>query len=280
MRIVRTRNELETARDSTRGTLGFVPTMGNLHAGHLKLVEAARTRTERVAVSIFVNPLQFGENEDYGSYPRTLDADHAALEALGVDLVFTPDVSVMYPEGEVAADRVRVPPPLADTLEGAHRPGHFDGVATVVERLFESVRPDLAVFGEKDYQQLLVIRWLVAELGLPVEILGVATAREADGLALSSRNQYLEPGERERAPEIYRALVECGEALQDGATDYAALEAAGQARLSDAGLEVDYFAIRGADDLSVPGPGKPLVALVAARLGRARLIDNLVISRA
>jgi pantoate--beta-alanine ligase len=257
--------------------VAFVPTMGNLHAGHFSLVEIARDRADRVVASVFVNPTQFGPNEDYGRYPRTPEADAAGLEAAGCELLWMPDVATMYPFGPGAAVQVRVPG-VTDVLEGAHRPGPFDGVATVVARLFLQVQPDVAVFGLKDYQQLAVIRYLATELSFPVEIVPGPTRREEDGLAMSSRNQYLSPAERAVAPEIHRTLLAMREQVRAGA-DVAGIEAAACARLAVAGFDVDYAAIR-RRDLAGAGPSDvDLVALVAARLGRTRLIDNLEFER-
>ncbi len=254
--------------------IAFVPTMGNLHDGHLALVARARELAPRVVVSIYVNPLQFGPQEDFAAYPRTLEEDRARLAEVGADLVFAPWDEVMYPRPLSETTRVRVPG-LSEILCGAHRPGHFDGVATVVARLFNLVRPDHAVFGEKDYQQLLVIRRMVADLAIPVRIHGASTVREPDGLAMSSRNQYLSPEERARAPALYRALRAAAEALARGSEDYGRLEAQGRAALEATGFRVDYFTVRDADDLGPPSSGRPRVVLAAARLGRARLIDNL-----
>ncbi|KQZ67931.1 MULTISPECIES: pantoate--beta-alanine ligase [unclassified Lysobacter] len=255
--------------------VAFVPTMGNLHAGHHSLVKLARVRADRVVVSVFVNPTQFGPNEDYGRYPRTPEADAAGLAAAGADLMWLPSVETMYPYGPQATVQVQVPH-VTDGLEGAHRPGHFDGVATVVARLFNQVRPDVAVFGRKDYQQLAVIRYLVHDLAFPIEIVAGDTLREADGLAMSSRNQYLSAEERPRAAEIHRCLQWMRQALQAG-TPRDAVEAEAALRLETAGFVVDYAAIR-RQDLGLPETGAadaPRVALIAARLGRTRLIDNL-----
>jgi pantoate--beta-alanine ligase len=254
--------------------IGFVPTMGNLHAGHFSLVRLARQHADRVVASVFVNPTQFGPNEDFSRYPRTPEADTAGLEAAGCDLLWLPSVETMYPYGAEGAVRIRVPG-VTDTLEGAHRPGHFDGVATVVARLFNQVQPDVAVFGRKDYQQLAVVRYMARDLAFAAELLAGDTVREADGLAMSSRNQYLSPEERARAPELHRTLRSMQAAAQRG-VPAAVAEAEGRARLEDAGFEVDYTAIR-SPDLSAPADGAPgeRIALVAARLGRTRLIDNL-----
>jgi len=257
--------------------IGFVPTMGNLHEGHLDLVRAAASRVERVVVSIFVNPLQFGPNEDFASYPRTLDDDLTRLAAEDCHLVFCPDEAAMYPRGRASATRVEVPG-LAEILCGKSRPGHFTGVATVVARLFNLVQPDLAVFGEKDWQQLAIIRRMAADLGFPIEILGVPTRREPDGLAMSSRNRYLGPDERRVAPGLYAALRTAVEALRAGQRNFVALQQDGMENLRSAGLEPEYFEIRRPESLGGPEPADSrLVILSAARLGRARLIDNLVV---
>jgi len=254
--------------------LGFVPTMGNLHAGHLALVEEVRRQAERVVVSIFVNPLQFGPQEDFAAYPRTLERDLSLLAAAGTDLLFAPTVAAVYPRGQEEQTRVEVPG-ISDILCGASRPGHFVGVATVVCKLFNMVQPDLAIFGEKDFQQLLVIRLMTQDLCLPVEIQGLATVREADGLAMSSRNGYLTVEERARAPALYQTLIRGGERLAAGQPS-AAVERQASQELADAGFEPDYVSVRRAADLGLPGAGdRELVVLAAARLGRARLIDNL-----
>lgn len=258
-------------RDGQR--IALVPTMGALHAGHLRLVEDARARAERVVASIFVNPLQFGPGEDFDAYPRDFAADARSLAAAGVDLLFAPGTGEVYPAGTAAATRVEVPG-LSDILCGASRPGHFSGVATVVLKLFNMVQPDLAVFGEKDYQQLAVIRRLVHDLNLPVAVVGVATVREPDGLALSSRNRYLSAADRAAAPALYRALQEVAEAVAGGADPMAAAGAARQC-LEAAGLRPEYLQVLRADDLAPPEAGdRDLVVLGAARVGRARLIDN------
>ncbi|MCA1798177.1 MAG: pantoate--beta-alanine ligase [Xanthomonadaceae bacterium] len=275
MRVVRTRAELAAALADARGRTGLVPTMGNLHRGHLALVEAVRKQADFIVASIFVNPLQFGPSEDYKTYPRTFDEDCAAFADAGVDVVFAPAVQDIYPDGAEAIEQVTVPPHLADILEGASRSGHFNGVATVVKLLFDVVHPNVAAFGEKDFQQLLVIRWLVNAYSLPVAILGVPTVREPSGLALSSRNQYLTADERARAPAIYSALTAVAEAIRAGDIDWAALSAKGADALASAGLQPEYLELRNANDLSAPRAGEPLVVLTAARLGKARLIDNL-----
>jgi pantoate--beta-alanine ligase len=255
--------------------IAFVPTMGNLHAGHMSLLAAARYRGDRVVASIFVNPLQFGPSEDYTGYPRTLADDQQLLQEAHCDLLFAPDVPDMYPHGGDQRTLIVVRG-LSDILCGRFRPGHFDGVATVVAKLFGIVSPDVAVFGEKDYQQLLVIRHMTLDLALPVEIVGAPTVRAPDGLALSSRNRYLSVDERARAPLIHQTLSRTARALYGGSTDHAGLEREGRATLEAAGMEVDYFVVRNAADLSEPtAGGTDLVVLTAVRLGRARLIDNL-----
>lgn len=254
--------------------IGFVPTMGNLHAGHFALVQLARERADRVVSSIFVNPTQFGPNEDYARYPRTPQADIDGLAAQGCDALFLPTVETMYPFGTVGCVQMHVPG-ITDILCGAHRPGHFNGVATVVARLFNMVQPDIAVFGRKDYQQLQVIRYMARELAFPVEIVPAPTLREADGLAMSSRNQYLDAQQRQQAVGIYRTLGFMREAAAQGGAP-AEIEQAARLRLQQEGFEVDYAEIRRAD-LSRPlrSDEAGLLALVAARLGRTRLIDNL-----
>jgi len=257
-----------------RERVALVPTMGNLHAGHLALVKHASDRADRVVVSIFVNPTQFGPEEDYGRYPRTLDADLAALDGSACDLAFVPEVKTLYPFGPEQAVAIHVPG-ISGILEGERRPGHFDGVSTVVTRLFQMAQPDLAAFGEKDYQQLQVIRHLIRDLAMPVEIDGVPTVREADGLALSSRNQYLTPEERRAAPELYHALCDLAARVEAGGRDFRKMESSAVARLEKAGFRPEYVAVRRAD-LGEPGPGdRALRVLAAARLGRARLIDNV-----
>lgn len=254
--------------------VGFVPTMGNLHAGHFSLVELARAHADRVVASVFVNPTQFGPNEDFARYPRTPEQDAQGLDGAGCDLLWRPSVETMYPFGPGNAVRMRVPG-ITDVLDGAHRPGHFDGVVTVVSRLFNQVQPDAAAFGRKDYQQLAVIRYFVRDLAFPVELLAGETRREPDGLAMSSRNQYLDAAERALAPEIHRTLRAMREAVRGG-VEPAQAEADAGARLRGCGFDVDYAVVR-RRDLSEVGedPSGALVALVAARLGRTRLIDNL-----
>lgn len=258
--------------------VAFVPTMGNLHAGHLALVELAREHAERVVVSIFVNPTQFGGDEDFDDYPRTLEVDKRRLKTAAADLLFMPDVATVYPFGVQNATTVHVPG-ITENFCGASRPGHFDGVTTVVARLFALVQPDVAVFGQKDYQQQLVIRRMVEDMSSPVSIITSETVRDEDGLALSSRNSYLTDEQRAIAPEIYRALNAVGEELQNGRRDFSELEARANTRLREAGFEVDYFAIRRAANLETPDRDcDELVVLVAAELGAARLIDNIVVT--
>ena len=280
MQIARTPDELRRhvaeARRAGR-TVGFVPTMGNLHDGHYSLVRLARERAGFVVASVFVNPTQFGPNEDFARYPRTPDADIEGLARAGCEVLFLPPVEAIYPFGAQASARIHVPV-VTDTLEGAIRPGHFDGVATVVAKLFNLVQPDLAVFGQKDYQQLLVIRRMVRDLAFPIEIVAAPIVREANGLAMSSRNQYLDATARERAGAIRATL----EAMRDGVragSPLAGIEAAARAALERAGLVPDYAVLRKADDLGEPTPGQrePLVALIAARSGTTRLIDNILL---
>ena len=258
--------------------VAFVPTMGNLHAGHLALVREALRLADRVVVSIFVNPLQFGPSEDFGAYPRTLEQDCALLEAAGTNLLFAPPVAAVYPRGQAGQTRVEVPG-ISDILCGASRPGHFVGVATVVCKLFNMVQPDLAIFGEKDFQQLLVIRLMTQDLSLPVTIQGLATVREPDGLAMSSRNGYLTREERARAPALYQTLLRAGERLRAGVA-IAEVERLAAEEIAAADFGPDYCSVRRAGDLAPAGSeDRELVVLAAARLGRARLIDNLCVRR-
>jgi pantoate--beta-alanine ligase len=263
MRIVREVAALRAAA-AALGPLAFVPTMGNLHEGHLSLVNIARSHAKKVAVSIFVNRLQFRPGEDFDSYPRTFERDCAMLEAAGVDLLFAPDETVLYPQRQ---DFKVEPGPLGEDLEGRFRPGFFQGVATVVMKLLNCVQPAAAVFGKKDYQQLLVIRGMVRQLDLPVAIVPGETVREADGLAMSSRNGYLSSAERAEAPRLYRLL----HMVKQGMPPRLALQ-----ELADAGWEADYVEVRRRSDLRVPdSQDKERVVLAAARLGSTRLIDNL-----
>lgn len=255
--------------------IAFVPTMGNLHAGHGSLVSRASELAEHVIVSIFVNPLQFGPNEDFAAYPRTPEDDKNLLRSLQAELLFAPEVQDIYPQGQESTARVHVPG-LEDILCGAFRPGHFMGVATVVTKLLNLVQPDVALFGEKDFQQLMIIRRAATDLCMPVEIVGVPTTREADGLAMSSRNRYLLPEQRAVAPKIFEALEHARTAVESGSTEYTGLEKTGAEALIQAGFRPDYFAIRDAHTLQPPdGVSKDLVILTAARIGRARLIDNV-----
>ena len=253
--------------------VGFVPTMGNLHAGHYSLVALARRHADRVVSSVFVNPTQFGPNDDFTRYPRTPEADTTGLEGAGCDVLWLPTVESMYPFGVELAAKVHVPG-VSSLLEGAHRPGHFDGVCTVVSRLFNQVQPDMAAFGKKDYQQLAVIRQMVQDLAFPVEVVGGDIVRESDGLAMSSRNQYLDASERPRAAEIHRTLLEMRDGVEAGQA-VGQVEAAAAARLAGVGFEVDYAVVRSPELAAARDDGSPKVALIAARLGRTRLIDNL-----
>jgi len=268
--------------------IALVPTMGNLHRGHLSLVEKAVTQADKVVVSIFVNPLQFNDKKDFNNYPRTLPHDLEALAALPVDAVFTPAENAMYPRGQAQHCIVELPV-MVDVLEGAQRPGHFRGVTTLVAKLFNIVQPQLAVFGEKDYQQLLLVRRMVEDLCLPIEIVAMPTCREADGLAMSSRNSRLAASERRIAPRLYQVLQQVAQALKQSQADFAQLEANAEQQLSQAGFEPEYVAIRDCEDLAEPNPtdtnptdtNQSLVVLAAALLGRrgeqsgTRLIDNL-----
>lgn len=254
--------------------IGFVPTMGNLHAGHFALVNLAREHCDRVVASIFVNPTQFGPNEDYARYPRTPDSDIEGIAGHGCDALFLPGVEEMYPFGTMGCVQMHVPG-ITDILDGAHRPGHFNGVAQVVARLFNMAQPDVAVFGRKDYQQLQVIRYMSTEMSFPVRIVAAPTLREADGLAMSSRNQYLQGTERVQAVEIYRTLCRVREQAASG-VPVADIESGARKHLQDSGFTVDYAELR-RSDLTRPKDSRDpgLLALVAARLGRTRLIDNL-----
>lgn len=277
MEVVRAADELSRAVAALRTRarrIAFVPTMGNLHAGHTSLMTQARTHADAVVASIYVNPLQFGPREDFAAYPRTPDADCALLDTAGVELLFVPDEATIYPRGRAAHTRVEVPG-LGNILCGAARHGHFAGVTTVVARLFNLVRPDVALFGKKDYQQLMLIRLMTRDLGMSIEIVGCDTVRAGDGLALSSRNGYLTPAERALAPTLYAALQTVARAMRAGDTAAGATEQAA-AHLVQAGFAPEYVSVRRAHDLAEPDAGdSELVVLAAARLGRARLIDNL-----
>ena len=278
MRILKSLAEPRRWRQQ-QSEVALVPTMGNLHDGHLQLVKTALERCDNVVVSIFVNPMQFGANEDLDSYPRTLEADCQALDALGVSAVFTPQVNDVYPRGLDRQTRIEVPG-ISDILCGASRPGHFTGVATIVCKLFNMVQPQLAVFGEKDYQQLQVIRLMVQDLSLPVEIQGTATQRETSGLAMSSRNGYLSTEQKHQAAELYKTLEETKAKLSVN-TDFGELEAAAKEKLTQAGFVPDYFSIRNAADLQEATPeDHEWVILAAAFMGKTRLIDNLRVTNA
>ncbi len=255
--------------------IAFVPTMGNLHAGHLSLLEKARELGDKTIVSIFVNPIQFGKGEDYEKYPSTLETDSRHLKEYDLDVLFAPDLAALYPGGVDVDTRVSVPG-LSSILCGKFRPEHFSGVATVVTKLFINIKPDYALFGEKDYQQLLVIRRIVEDLCMPVQVIGMPVIREADGLALSSRNVYLSPGERSKAPVIYQTLQSAAEKLRQRGQSVEAIEQEGMAALEAAGLRPEYFSVRRSADLAIPGPDDlELSILTAAWLGSARLIDNI-----
>ncbi len=258
-----------------RDRIALVPTMGNLHAGHACLIQHARASAARVVVSIFVNPMQFDRPEDLAAYPRTPQEDSRLLRELDVDLAFTPSVETVYSRTMRDTTRIEVPH-LSRVLEGASRPGHFGGVSTVIAKLFNMVQPDLAVFGEKDYQQLVIIRRLVADLNLPLEIAAVPTVREADGLALSSRNRRLTTEERARAPKLLGELLRVRKRIQNGERDYPRLEAQAVHKLQAAGFKPNYVSVRCAKDLAVPSVcDAELVVLAAVWLGRTRLIDNI-----
>ena len=275
MKIIHTIKELRDWRREA-GSVAFVPTMGNLHEGHLALVREAAKRADNVVVSIFVNRLQFGPGEDFDRYPRTLEQDAAKLAGEGVAVLFAPSEQELYPR--VAQQYNVEPPNLQNELCGAFRPGHFRGVATVVAKLFNIVEPDYACFGKKDYQQLAILQGMAADLNFRVEIVPVDIGRAADGLALSSRNQYLSEAERKQAPQLYRELQAIARAVENGNRDYAALEQQAAANLKQAGWQVDYVEIRHAGNLQIAHVGdNELVVLAAARLGNTRLIDNVEI---
>lgn len=275
MKIIHTIQELRDWRREA-GSVAFVPTMGNLHEGHLALVREAAKRADKVVVSIFVNRLQFGQGEDFDRYPRTLEQDAAKLAGEGVAVLFAPSEQELYPN--VAQQYNVEPPNLQNELCGAFRPGHFRGVATVVAKLFNIVEPDYACFGKKDYQQLAILQGMAADLNFRVEIVPVDIGRAADGLALSSRNQYLSEAERKQAPQLYRELQAIARAVENGNRNYAELEQQAAANLKQAGWQVDYAEIRHAGNLQVAHVGdSELVVLAAARLGNTRLIDNIEI---
>ena len=258
-------------------SIALVPTMGNLHAGHMALVNRARQIADHTIVSIFVNPMQFAKGEDFDSYPRTPDADLLKLSEAGVDLVFIPHAAELYMDGMDLATRVEVPA-LDNILCGAFRPGHFTGVATIVTKLFNLTQPDMAIFGDKDYQQLMLIRRMVDDLCIPVDIVAVPTVRERDGLALSSRNSYLSVDERKKAPALFKTMKKVADEIRRGNRDFAGLEAQSSGILAGEGFRPEYFSIRRADDLTVPAAADTaLVILAAAWLGRTRLIDHVEI---
>ncbi len=277
--VAELKSEIARLRAAGR-RIAFVPTMGNLHAGHRHLLEQARQHADAVVTSIYVNPLQFGPQEDFSAYPRTPQQDRALLDDAKVDVLFLPDDAAIYPRGRTASTRVEVPG-VSDILCGAARPGHFRGVATVVHRLFQLVTPDVALFGKKDYQQLLVIRLMGADFGLPIEIVGIDTVRDADGLAMSSRNGYLTPEERRNAPRLYATLQGLAEQiLRMTGNGFSAREVLAVEQLGIAGFRPEYVSVRRQQDLAVPGSDdRQLVILAAAWLGRARLIDNLELDR-
>ena len=258
----------------------LVPTMGNLHDGHLTLVDAARREADRVIASIYVNPTQFGQGEDFDNYPRTLAQDCARLDQAGCDLVFLPDQNTMYPYGLENQVKILAAPDLTTCLEGQSRPGHFDGVTTVVARLFNLVRPDYAVFGEKDYQQLLVIRRMVDDLGFGIQVVAVPTMREPTGLAMSSRNKYLEPGQRNAAGALFGVLSDAARQIESGTENLERVEIDAKANLEHLGFSVQYLAVRNAANLIKPQPqDRQLRVLAAATMGRTRLIDNVSANR-
>ena len=281
MLVINEKEELRQQLDDWRQQgdhVAIVPTMGNLHAGHLSLVNLAREHAERVVVTVFVNPTQFGDNEDYSEYPRTLLRDTRRLKKSGADLLFAPSVETVYPFGLDNATMVSVPS-LSDSFCGSCRPRHFAGVTTVVARLFALVQPDVAVFGQKDFQQHMVIRRMTLDLNVPVNVIAASTVREDDGLAMSSRNQYLTDDERAIAPTLYHTLTSVGEQLQNGQRNYEELETFGNDQLIAAGFKPDYLAIRRALDLGEPDRDcDEIVILAAAHLGRVRLIDNVIVT--
>ena len=281
MQAITTKEELQELLTEWRHNnehVALVATMGNLHEGHIRLVELAREHAERVVVTIYVNPTQFGPDEDFADYPRTLERDTRRLKKVSADVLFIPSDETVYPFGHDCATVVSVPG-LTENFCGASRPGHFDGVTTVVARLFALVQPDVAVFGQKDYQQQLVIRYMAEDLNLPIRIITAETIREDDGLAMSSRNQYLTDEEREIAPELHRILDRIGLELQNGKRDFPGLESQAIAELEEAGFTIDYVAVRRAENLAPPDRDcDELVILAAVHLGKARLIDNIVVT--
>ncbi len=259
-------------------SIAFIPTMGNLHAGHMSLFEKGQSLCDRSICSIFVNPMQFGPNEDWDHYPRTLDKDIAQLEAIGCDLLYLPTASELYPEGLDQISQVQVTD-LTDHYEGAHRPGHFTGVATVVLKLFNIVKPDVSVFGKKDYQQYRVISKMVEDFNLDVQIIGQETTREVSGLATSSRNQYLDDSQKENAAQIYQLLQQTARQIDEGERDYEMLQRRAIESLDKAGFKTDYFFICNAETLHFATPeDRDLVILVTAAIGPTRLLDNIELS--
>ncbi len=267
--------EVLTAEKRQGRTIGFVPTLGNLHEGHMALIRAARAQADIVVASVFINPMQFAANEDLDAYPRTLGADQEKLIKEGTDFLFAPTAREMYPEG---VNTQIIIPVLSNILCGASRPGHFTGVATICTKLFNIVQPDVAMFGEKDYQQLTIIRHMVNDLYIPVQIVGIQTGRAKDGLALSSRNAYLSANERKSAPVLYQCLMETKQAIEQGARDYYQLELKANSTLKQAGFKPDYYHVMNRNTLETPtSADKQLIVLAAAQLGKSRLIDNLQI---
>ena len=259
-------------------SIAFIPTMGNLHVGHMSLIEKGQSLSDRTICSIFVNPMQFGPNEDWDHYPRSLDSDLQQLEAIGCDLVYLPTASELYPEGLDKISQVQVTD-LSNNFEGAHRPGHFTGVATVVLKLFNIVRPDVSVFGKKDFQQYRVISKMVADFNLDVQIIGQETTREPSGLAASSRNQYLDAAQKQRAAMIYQTLQQAARQIEEGERDFQSLERSAIENLDGAGFQTDYFAICNPETLAPASKeDRDLVILVTAALGATRLLDNIEIS--
>lgn len=278
MRTIQKIDEIHAQIRTWRNTdkqIAFIPTMGNLHDGHLSLIKQAQQRADHVVVSIFVNPMQFGKGEDFENYPHTPQDDNKKLFEAGVDLLFIPTTSDLYPQGIEASTRVEVPG-YSDILCGAHRPNHFTGVSTIVTKFFNIIQPDIALFGEKDYQQLLIIRRVTEDLCFPVTILSGPTIREPDGLAISSRNNYLSSIERQSAPVLYKILKQIKKALQSGNHNYTALEKSALSMLEKENFTPDYFSIRRADNLAPAQPeDNNLIILAAAKLGKTRLIDNM-----
>lgn len=272
---------LNTIKDITswrkdKGQIAFIPTMGNLHDGHLQLIREAQKTCNQIVVSIFVNPIQFGENEDFSTYPRTLDEDAKKLANLGVSAIFAPHINDMYPRPQTL---FITPAPIEHELCGKTRPGHFKGVLTVVNKLFNMVKPDIAYFGKKDYQQLFIIKDMVAQLNMPIEIIGVETQRAEDGLALSSRNGYLSKEERTQAPQLQQALKYIKQAVKQGNKEYDHLVTTAIQQLNSQGWQVDYIEIRNANTLlTATMQDTKLVVLAAAYLGKTRLIDNIEIN--